>query len=315
MGQPRIDAAAVSGMMTGATVTFGIPAYNEAEGVLPTLDSLWQGMSKLGIANATVILSDSSDRPGLSSAESAWSWARTVGANLTVDRSDHRRSLKESLNVLLARADTDVFVSVNADVIVPTQSLVAMFYYLFAEPRPAAAIGSALPDPASSDLKSRAGAWQMRTVWRAATLASPSIGQTSVRSEGAFWGAWRSFYSNYRYPIGHGSINDDVELTRALVVGGFPCRNAVDAFVYKIPPSTEPDLCSGTLRFRAGSPQHHRGANEYAAALFEGLRDPIGAVLYGRARVWCWRNHDLMLGEAASEQWRVLDTTKRRKKS
>lgn len=315
MRQPPINADSVAALIAGASVTFGIPAYNEADGVLPTLDSLWQGISRLGITNAVVILSDSCDLPNLSSAESASSWARSVGANLIVDSSEQRRSLKEALNILLARADTDVFISVNADVVVPTQSLLAMFYHLFAKPRPAVAIGSALPDPACSDLKCRAGAWQMRTVWRAATLASPSIGRTSVRSEGAFWGAWRSFYSNYRYPIGHGSINDDIELTRALVVGAFPCRNAAKAFVYKIPPSSELDLCSGTLRFRAGSPEHRRRLNEYAAALIECLRDPIGAVLYGRARLWCWRNQNRILGEASSEQWRVLNTTKRKRNS
>jgi Glycosyltransferase like family 2 len=311
---PTVRPDLVADWTSTASVSFGIPAYNEGDGILPTLRSLWDALGALRLTNSVVILSDSYDQPGRSSAPAATSWARDVGAKLEINTVDRRRSVKEALNVVFEQARSDVLILVNADVLVPTQSLLSMLNALFSAPRPIAAIGTILPDPAFSSLNHRAGAWQMRAVWRASRLSARWIGPNSFRAEGAFCGVWRAFYSTYRFPVGTGSIYDDVEFTRALVNGRCPCRNATEAFVYKVPPGSVADLCSGTLRFRAASPEHRRHANEYVAALVETVRDPLGALLYGVGRIWCRRHRLRDSDDSFSEQWRVLDTTKRRRK-
>src|SRR6266850_1986403 len=90
----------VRGLLTGATVAFGIPAFNEGDGVLPTFVSLWEGLVQLGLTDSQLILSDSSDAEALSSSEHASRWARSVGARLEVDSANKRRSLKEALNTI-----------------------------------------------------------------------------------------------------------------------------------------------------------------------------------------------------------------------
>jgi hypothetical protein len=307
------DVETVRDLVSESTVGFGIPAYNEGDGILPTLQTLWKGLSRLGLTSSPLFLSESYDHTALSSAESASSWARGVGANLEIDSIDRRRSAKEALNVVFARATSDVLILVDADVLIPVQSLLAMIHCLFAKPRPAAVIGATLPDPEFSGLRHRAGAWQMRAVTRATSLAPRSItGPNSFRAESAFCGAWRSFYSAYRFPIGSGSISDGVELSRALVNAGHRSRNAAEAFVYKIPAGSLIDLCSSTVRGRVSIPEHKRRSNEYLAAAIETALDPVGAILYGYGRFWCWRNRRRLLSVSASEQWHISGTTKRR---
>lgn len=312
MSRAKFDVDVVRDLISGATVGFGIPAYNEGDGILPTLRSLWEGLVTLRLMASPVILSDSYDEAGLSSAPPASLWAHSVGARLEVDSADRRRSTKEALNVVFDRAQCDVLILVNADVLLPTRSLLTMLQYLFAPPRPMAAIGATLPDPACTGLRHRAGAWQLRAVTRAASLAPRSIGPDSFRAEGAFWGTWRAFYSAHRLPVGSGSIHDDVEVTRALINGGYPCLNAADATVYKIPTGSLVDLCSGQVRGRAAAPEHKRRGTEYLAAAMEAARDPLGALLYCMGRIWCLRNRGRLIRESAAEHYRVSGTTKRR---
>ena len=313
MRPTKFDVDIVRDLISDSTVGFGVPAFNEGDGILPTLESLWEGLSKLRLTASQLILSESYDQVALSSAQPAFEWARSVGAKLEIDSRDQRRSAKEALNIVFARARSDVLILVDADVLVPVQSLAAMLHCLFATPRPIAAIGATLPDPTFGGMRHRAGAWQLRAVTRATSLAPRSItGPNSFRAEAAFCGAWRDFYSAYRFPIGSGSISDSVELSRALVSGGYPSLNVAEAFVYKVPAGSLIDLCSGTVRSRVSNPEHRRRGNEYAAAIIEAARDPFGALLYTFARFWCWRNRGRLLNDADSEQWQMGTTTKRR---
>jgi hypothetical protein len=264
-------------------------------------------MSALGLAMAPIFLSDSSQSTELSSVDTAVQWSNSVGANLIVDHADRRRSLKEALNVVLERTSTDLLVQMNADVVVPVESLARMLGHLLVEPKPAVAVGSVLPDPSIRGLRYRAGTWQLRAVWRTASIERKEL----ARAEGAFWGAWRVFYAGYRYPIGKGSIHDDVELAAALNRGGFLARNAADAVVYKVPPGSLADLCSGSVRWQAAAPAHRRRQTDYAAALIETIRDPVGAVMYARARLWCRAYRRRFVPGSASEFWTPLQTTKR----
>ena len=292
------------------TLEIGIPAYNEAAGVVPTLESIWAGLRGLAKGDAAIILSDSCTAPSLSSVEAATRWARQAGARLIVDHVDRRRSLKEALNAIFERSDSDLLVLVNADVLVPPASLAALLGALLEEPRPEVVVGAIRPDPNFSSLRRRAGLWQMRAVWRASVLMDRSIHPGSFRSEGAFWGTWRTFYANYRFPVGSGSIADDTELTRALVRMRARATNAAEAFVYKVPPGSFSDLCIATVRFRVAAAHHVRRRLEYVAALHEGVGDPIGALLYAVARMWCVARYR-RARRGASELWMPVATTKR----
>src|SRR5438309_12127866 len=106
-------------MITGATVTFGIPAFNEGDGVLPTLRSLWQGLASLHLGGCRLILSESHAEASLSSVEPARRWAASVNANLDIDTTNRRRPKKEAVNCIFDRAASDVLVLIDADVLVP----------------------------------------------------------------------------------------------------------------------------------------------------------------------------------------------------
>jgi hypothetical protein len=313
MKQSRAGNVDIRQVASHTSLSIGIPAYDEGNGILPTLESIWRGLRSLDLTGTQLIVSDSYHLPELSSVPSASEWARRTGALIECDSVERRRTLKEALNIILDRADTDVLILVNADVVVPTESLQAMLFYLLAPPTPDAAIGTILPDPAYSGRDRRAGAWQMRAVWRASQLSAPTVGPQSFRAEGAFWGVRRSFYSHFRFPLGSGSIHDDVELTRTLISGNYLCRNAAEAFVYKVPPGSLSDFCSATIRFRAAAPDQKRRRSEYTAALIEAVLDPRGALKYAVARAWCRRHRGHLENESGSEQWHVLDSTKRRR--
>lgn len=288
------------------SLTFVVPAYNEADGILPALESLWTSVSTLGLA-ATIFVSDSSDTPQSSSEHTAMEWAHRTGALLVVDHSDTRRSLKEALNNAFERVDSDLLVQVNADVIVPVRSLAVMLHRLTQAPPPIAAVGTVLPDPLHSSGARRAGAWQMRAVWRAASLSEGEV----TRAEGAFWGCWREFYKSYRYPLGSGSIHDDMELAKALARLDQRSVNVPDAHVYKVPPGSLADFCSARVRWAAAAPGYSRRWTEYIAAAIEARHDPVGAVLFLRAVLWCWAHRGQFEQLSASETWMPLQSTKR----
>jgi hypothetical protein len=299
-------------LTAGSTIAFGVTAYNDGEAILPTLRSLWSAMSALELNGSAVILSESYDVPTLSCEKFAREWADTAGVRLQINSSARRRSLKEALNTVFDQAQADVLVVVVDDVLVPSESLAILLRHLYDLPRPVAAIGSTLPDPEFSGLRRKAGAWQLRAVTRAARLSRQVIDSRSFRAEGAFWGVWRAFYATYRFPLGSGSIHDDVEFTSALIERGYACRNAADAHVYKVPAQTLLDLCSGTVRGRVALPGRTRQRAEYAAAVIETARDPLGAFLYGMSRLWCRLTYKRRLRDSSSEQWRVSKTTKRK---
>src|SRR2546426_11939158 len=110
MNQTAIDVALVRRLMQDSQVSIGITAYNQADGVMPTLRSIWEGLGSLGLTETALILSESFETPTLSSADFAREWAVAVGANLEVDSSGKRRSLKEALNVIFEKAKSDVLI-------------------------------------------------------------------------------------------------------------------------------------------------------------------------------------------------------------
>jgi hypothetical protein len=219
--------------------------------------------------------------------------------------------LKEAVNALFDTAEADVLVVSVDDVVVPTESLLALIQGLFTQPFPMAAIGATLPDRGFTGTWRRAGAWQMRAVTRAVRHAPREINSAYFRTEGAFWGARREFYADYRLPIGAGAIHDDVEVTSALIERGYRCVSIPEAVVRKVAPATLEDICSPTIRSQISLRGRRRRRGDFAAAAIEALLDPFGLILYAISRVWCRLHRDRLIVDSASELWRVSPSTKR----
>jgi len=289
------------------SITIAIPAYGEGDGILPTLDSLWAAMSVLDLSDVPVFLSDSSMESA--TVDAATSWAQSVGAVLVVDHSDMRRSLKQALNVVIEQCYTDLLLVLVSDIIVPEQSLGALLIALIGPPQPRVAVGVACPDPAVEGLRYRAGAFQLRAVRRQVSLSPPDM-----RAEGAFWGAWRSFYGDFRFPEGKGSVADDVELAKAVAAQGVDGVTVKEALVYKVPPGSLRDFCLQTRRsYFAVSAKERRSRDLVAWRAFaeELARDPIGAALYVSYRLYAAAFAARFADAAHSETWEPSPTTKR----
>jgi predicted dehydrogenase len=301
---PDEVAETLAARLDGATVAFGVPTFNEGAGVHDTLDSLAAAAAECGITRFRVVLSDSSETAETVDAARAWS-DRKANVELAIDRSERRRSLKEANNAILAATGADVLVIAVGDVVVPAASLAELLLALATEPRPAVAFGCSFPDPAAHGLRYRASAWQIRATWRLASLLPESY----PRADGALWGAWRSFYAGYRFPVRTGSLHDDAELLRHLVEHGIPLRNAWRARALKIPSGTYEDFRRQTTRWTQVAGQRKRLRPELKAALLEGLSDPIGAACYAvyRARLAA----DAARHEPHSEYWEVTASAKR----
>jgi glycosyltransferase involved in cell wall biosynthesis len=287
------------------SIAFGIPSFNEGEGLVHTLKSLEHAVERLGLAPCPLILSDSSETT--ETVDAAREWARSAPIQLVVDRSERRRSAKEARNVIMDRARSDLLLQLDADVVLPTRSLYRLLVCLTRPPAPAVAVGSAVPDPAFGGVAHRASAWQLTATHRYASW----LPENAVRAEGAFWGSWASFYRDYRFRVGLGPPVDDVDLAVQLRERGIPTRNCWKAFVYKVPADTLRDFAQQTKRGHAAVGPRRRTVRELGAAAIEASRDPVGAVLYLRARLRASRQAEAFRGRR-EEQWDVEQSTKRR---
>jgi len=290
-------------------ITFAIPSYNEGPGIVPTLQSLWSGMKALGLSEAPIFISDSSD--DLRTVDAARSWADTAGASVELDHSNVRRSPKEALNVVLANVSTDLLVVTNADVLVPTPSLAALLRSLLEPPMPRVVVGVADADPRYRSWRHRAGAFQLHAVRRTVELHPPAI-----RAEGAFWGAWQEFYRTFRYAVGSGSITDDVELAREVTRRHIVSATSPEAIVYKVPPSSSRDFALQLLRwYRASDHGIAASSNELWLKLrvfgTQSIRDPLGSVLYSSYVAYAKARRHAFATCAETEYWEPSLSTKR----
>lgn len=294
-------------MEKNISITFGVSAYNEGEGIVATLASLWAGMQKLGLYSSPIILSDSSST--YLTVQTAQEWADTSGANLIINYSDKRRSLKAALNVILEECHTDLLIVSVGDVVIPELSLLSLIEALLSSSAPDVAIGISWPDPSVSGWRYRAGCWQLRAVARLAVLSSAE----EIRAEGAFWGARRQFFEGFRYKERSGSISDDVQLQRAVRIGGYKGANVSSALAYKIPPGTIRDFCLQTRRsyFAVSDQPYKRTKLDYLALYQEASNDPLGALLYISYRFYAFLYMQKFESGTNTETWEISITTKR----
>jgi len=288
-------------------ITVVVPSCGEGSGIVPTLASLWDGMVQLGLEDASIFLSDSS--PGHATVDAARQWASTAGCRLLVDHSDERRSLKQALNVALASCETDVIVVTNADVVVPAASLAYLIEPICALHCADVVAGVAAPDPSAKGFRHRAGTFQLNVVHRLVRT-----GDSSMRAEGALWAAHRRFYAQWRFPIGQGSVADDVELARTVEAGEFRGVTVADALVFKVPPGSIGDFCLQTRRCYFATADHRpavRSTAEWKAFGAETARDPLGSTLYVAYRVAAAVTARRWARSAHSETWEPSLSTKR----
>jgi hypothetical protein len=239
--------------------------------------------------------------------DSARDWAADrAGVELYVDRSETRRAQKLALNVIFDRSDADILIVTNADVILPAEAVFTLLWDLTRTPQPDIAVGIAAADPGAKALRYRASAWQLGVVGRFAS----SLPDDARRADGALWAAWRRFYSTYRYPVGSGSIADDVELLRHVTRNGIPVFNSWRARAYKLPAGSFHDFSLQTKRSDHVLEGRKRRPGELRAALLEGAHDPLGAACYALARAATALEGHRGKG-AVTEHWEPGATTKR----
>jgi hypothetical protein len=288
-------------------VTVVVPSYGEGSGIVPTLASLWEGMVRLGLEDAPVLLSDSS--PDSGTVDAARQWASAASCRLVVDHSTERRSLKQALNVALACVETDVVVVAVADVVVPSASLACLIEPICVLHSADVAVGVSASDPSVKGLRHRAGAFQLDVVRRLVRT-----GGSSMRAEGALWAAHRRFYAQWQFPIGQGSVSDDVEVARAVEAGRFRGVTVADAVVFKVPPGTIRDFCLQTRRWYFASADDRpavRSTAEWKAFGAEAVRDPLGSTLYVTYRLVAAVTARRWARSAHSETWEPSMSTKR----
>jgi glycosyltransferase involved in cell wall biosynthesis len=302
----REGARPIEGRLRNLTIQFGISSYNEGHGIVATLESIFQGARICGIRTPSFVLSDSSDTGETVSA--AETWANTKSVSLVVDRSERRRSKKQAVNTIFERADSDLLVLVDADIVVLAEGLAALLTDLTSVPPPVMAFGAVVPDPSKRAIKYRASAWQMRAVHQ----LNSHLPSDAVRTEGAFWGAWRSFYKHYRFPLGRGSIYEDLELAEHIRDNRIGVRNSWRAVAYKVPAGSLRDFYLQTYRYYAAARESPRRARRdlLFAAAAQARRDPVGAVLYVCARFWATLYHRRRPVKF-EEQWDAAASTKR----
>jgi len=272
--------------MSNPTLVVVLPTYAPGASILPTLTSLHTSVRAYSDQPYNLVLSDSS--PDENICDQARTWADQSGCRLVIDHSSSRRYVKEALNAALSKsevADADIVIFTNDDVEFDVNCVSNIVRSLSEDTVATIAVGSVLPDPRFRGGGRRAGAWQMDVVAEIARR----LPSTASRAEGAIWATRGSFAGVYRYPIGSGSIADDVELQEYVSKHNVVTLNVPGAVVYKIPPLGFLEFALQTQRFRTAS----RTAKGVAlsplvksqAVLVSLAKSPLGALQYLAYRI------------------------------
>jgi hypothetical protein len=284
------------------SICIGIPSYNEGASIVPTLDSIEREARACGLVRPQLILSDSSRRTETVDAVTAW--AATRDLELVVDRSEERRIGKIARNVLFEHAQAEIFVGVDADVVLPPGTLAHLVDDLLAVPGTMAVVGIAAPDPAFRCRGRRASWWQLAAAARASRWAPPE----EMRAQTALWACRRAFYERFRFVPTSGKT-DDTELLRRVQAERIPVRGST-ATVLKVPPAGLADFFLQTERGWVAAPSRRRMFRDLRAAGVGAVTDPVGFGAYLVARGYCVyrRRRSAPLD---IEQWPISYTTKR----
>jgi hypothetical protein len=297
--------------MSEISLLIVLPSYAMGSSIRPTLASITGAVAAWSSHSYTLVLSDSS--PDDSPVAAVTQWAAEVGCGLVVDHSDTRRIQKDALNVAFSKpevAAADIVVVTNDDVLLDVSSINHLVHALTTHPEATIAVGSARPDPQHSAGARRAAAWQLEVVAEIGRRLPPK----SLRSEGALWATRGEFAETFRYPLGHGSIADDVALAEHISLHHLTALNVHQAIVYKVPPAGFAEFYQQTRRFKVAVKTTHASGPSLStrgcAVATAALRNPAGALNYGLYRLG-------MLGGAGrsapppDEQWTRQGSTLR----
>lgn len=287
-----------------ANVAFAMPTYGEGIGIAAALEALHHAKQYVGLADAPILVSDSS--PTADAVDTARNWAESSGADVQIDRSATRRSLKQALNAIFEITAADILVVTVADVVVTPQGLADLLAPLVGDKPPDVVIGASLPEGNLRSIAQRGGAWQTRAVWR----AMAALPKSQIRTDGAFWAMSRRFISGYRFPIEAGLIADDAELARTLRAGLYHSVSVNSAIAYRLPPGNFRDFRASLVRSRLANPEHRRFTTEYPAAIAEAISDPLGALCYAIMRLAT--RVSTSAGSPITETWQPETSTKRK---
>jgi hypothetical protein len=222
-----------------------------------------------------------------------------------VDHSQNRRQIKEALNVAFSKSEVaraDYVMVTNDDVVIDLDCAFNLLGALNENTDATIAVGCVRPDPSFSKGNRRAGAFQLNVV---ASIAN-ELPLAAARAEGAIWATRGSFASSYRYPVGEGSIVDDVELISYIRTQRLLALNIPRAIVYKVPPSSFLDFANQTRRSSSVAEPSGAAAVSLAMKLhvfaLELMRDPLGASRYVAYRIFLIFGFG-KVGSATTQQW------------
>ena len=258
-----------------------IPTFAPGASILPTLTSLEASVGAWFNQTFTLVLSDSSPVDDITN--EARSWAETANCVLVVDHSYSRRYVQEALNVAFSKKEVsgaDLVLVTNDDVVFDVSCVSILMRTLCEEVSATMVVGCALPDPRYLSGGRRAGAWQMK----AAERIIRRWPATTARAEGSIWATRGTFAGSYRYPLGSGSISDDIELQNHVLRNGLICLSVAQAVVYKIPPRGFAEFSIQSRRNFASSIAGEMVLPSKWVKLKVGficmLGDPLGAIHY-----------------------------------
>lgn len=278
----------------------------------PTLDSLTTSIREFTDLEWTFILVDSS--PTLGPVEEVQKWASEINCTLVVEHLDLRAIMKVALNVAFQKPETlssDIVIVTNDDVLFRHDTITNLVNHLINNEEISIAVGVATLDENYSKLKGRrAGAWQLQFNKQLAH----NLPNDSIRAEGSIWAARGDFISGFRYPIGSGSISDDVELATFVSTNGLSAANAKNAVVLKVPTKGFKEFSQQTRRFqkaRSEAPPLKIPRRLIFLSIIEAfVSNPIGFISYVSYRLGMYLKLDFRLPKS-DENWERQQSTSR----
>ena len=252
----------------------------------------------------TLVLSHSSPTDDISDQTREWELVELAALSWsTIPRIGDK--LRRRSNVAFSKSEVaraDYVMVTNDDVVIDLDCAFNLLGALNENMDATIAVGCVRPDPSFSKGNRRAGAFQLNVV---ASIAN-ELPLAAARAEGAIWATRGSFASSYRYPVGEGSIVDDVELISYIRTQRLLALNIPRAIVYKVPPSSFLDFANQTRRSSSvaepsGAAAVWLAINFHVFAL-ELMRDPLGASRYVAYRIFLIFGFG-KVGSATTQQW------------
>src|SRR2546426_27993 len=144
---PQVKVEANQGSQSGANISIGICAYNEAQRIPALLQSVATQSLPLGFVLAEILVVASGCTDGTDHIVEKWS---KIEPRLTLIRESERRGKSHALNTILGRYRGDVLVLVNADARLRSGALSELLYAFDRDSEVELACGFPVPEHSDS---------------------------------------------------------------------------------------------------------------------------------------------------------------------